>query len=78
MAKRPTQVMPPDVRELFAERSLRGSYEDRPFYQRNDYLAWIKRAKRSQTREKRIQQMMDELASGGVYMGMTHAASQKR
>ena len=52
-------------------------YERRPRYQRNDYLGWIARAKRPETREKRIRQMLDELRSGGVYMKMEHPSSAK-
>ena len=52
-------------------------YEARPFYQRNDYLAWIARAKRAETRARRLAQMLDELEEGGVYMRMAHAPSRK-
>lgn len=69
--------MPEDVHQSLEERSLLGGYNERPFYQRNDYLAWIGRAKRAETRDKRLQQMMDELEEGGVYMGMKHAPSRK-
>ncbi len=51
------------------------AYEARPAYQRNDYLGWITRAKRPETRSKRLHQMLDELAQGGVYMGMRHNPS---
>ena len=69
--------MPDDVREELEERDLFGLYEERPFYQRNDYLAWIGRAKRFETRRKRIEQMLAELESGGVYMGMDHPPSRR-
>ncbi len=55
-----------------------GLYGERPFYQRNDYLGWIGRAKRAETRAKRIAQMLDELEEGGVYMGMDHPPSARR
>ena len=42
----------------------------RPPYQRNDYLGWIARAKRPETRETRVVQMLDELAGGTRYMKM--------
>jgi uncharacterized protein YdeI (YjbR/CyaY-like superfamily) len=67
-----------DVREELEEQGLMAAYEERPFYQRNDYLAWIGRAKRLETREKRLQQMLEELDRGGVYMGMDHPPSRKR
>ncbi len=46
------------------------AYEARPPYQRNDYIGWIERAKREETRDRRVQQMLDELAQGDVYMKM--------
>lgn len=54
------------------------AYKARPFYQRNDYLAWIGRAKRDQTRRSRITQMIDELERGGVYMKMDHPPSARQ
>jgi hypothetical protein len=38
-----------------------------PDYQRNDYLSWITRAKREETQQKRLEQMLDELERGHVY-----------
>ena len=59
--------------------SFHGTARDpaRPFYQRNDYLSWVTRAKRIETRIKRMEQMLDELEVGGVYMGMDHPPSRK-
>ncbi|WP_281396798.1 YdeI/OmpD-associated family protein [Mesorhizobium silamurunense] len=62
--------MPEDVRAVLAERGLMAAYDARPDYQRNDYLGWIVRAKRPETRRKRLNQMLDELALGSVYMNM--------
>jgi len=70
--------MPADVRERLEREDVVGDYEARPRYQRNDYLGWIARAKRPQTREKRISQMVEELRDGGVYMKMRHDPSAKR
>jgi hypothetical protein len=39
-------------------------------YQQNDYLGWIGRAKRPETAQKRLDQMLDELERSGVYMRM--------
>lgn len=69
--------MPNDVLEELIEAGLKEAYDERPFYQRNDYLSWIGRAKRPETREKRIAQMLEELELGGLYMGMEHAPSRK-
>ena len=69
--------MPEFVREALAGRGLMEAYQERPPYQRNDYLGWITRAKRKETREKRLAQMLDELAGGDRYMGMTYRPSGK-
>ena len=77
MPRRPPQSMPPAVRDALKARGLLADYEARPFYQRNDYLAWIARPKRAETRERRLAQMLDELEQGGVYMKTPHAPSRK-
>ena len=77
VARRPIQPMPEDIAAELDERGLRADYDARPHYQRNDYLGWIARAKRPETRQKRIDQMLDELEHGGVYMNMAHPPSQK-
>ena len=68
--KRPLQPMPPDIRVRLDIAALRTAYDQRPPYQQNDYLAWIARAKRPATREKRLAQMLDELENGALYMKM--------
>ncbi len=77
MERRPAQPMPPDVHEALVESGVLPDYQKRPFYQRNDYLAWIGRARRAETRERRINQMIDELRRGGVYMKMDHPPSSR-
>ncbi len=62
--------MPENVRSALRERGLTAAYDARPAYQRNDYLGWIARAKRDDTKAKRLNQMLDELERGGVYMDM--------
>ena len=52
-------------------------YRNRPPYQQNDYLGWISQAKRKETQEKRLHQMLDELEAGGIYMNMDHSPSEK-
>ena len=59
--------MPDEIRNELEERAVIDDCDERPFYQRNDYLGWIGRATRPETRRKRIDQMVDELAQGGVY-----------
>ena len=69
--------MPDDVHDELEAAGLVDEYAARPFYQRNDYLAWIARAKRVETRQSRLAQMLDELAKGGAYMKMAHPPSHK-
>ena len=68
--KRDTQPMPGFVAQALEQHGLRPAYDARPPYQRNDYLGWINRAKRDDTKQKRLQQMLDELAAGEGYMNM--------
>jgi uncharacterized protein YdeI (YjbR/CyaY-like superfamily) len=68
--KRAVQSMPSFVRAALVESKLLEAYRSRPAYQRNDYLAWISRAKREATQLKRIAQMLDELEDGHLYMNM--------
>ena len=75
--QRPSQPMPDFVQEALEKRGLMTDYEARPDYQQNDYLGWINRAKRQTTKEKRLQQMLEELEEGGVYMKMDHPPSKK-
>ena len=62
--------MPEFVREALEARGLMEVYYERPPYQQNDYIGWINRAKREETKQKRLNQMLDELEKGGVYMKM--------
>jgi uncharacterized protein YdeI (YjbR/CyaY-like superfamily) len=66
--------MPADIARRLDEAGLAAAYAARPPFQRNDYLGWIARAKRPETREKRLVQMLDELRDGGVYMKMRWTA----
>ena len=75
--KRAKQPTPSWVLEALQERGLLSSYQARPAYQQNDYIAWITRAKLPATQAKRLAQMLEELQAGGVYMKMRHAASAR-
>jgi hypothetical protein len=70
--RRPLQPMPSFVRQALLARGLMRAYRGRPAYQRNDYLSWIQRAKRAETGQKRLTQMLDELKRGNRYMNMVH------
>jgi uncharacterized protein YdeI (YjbR/CyaY-like superfamily) len=69
--------MPGFVKQALEKRGLMEAFKGRPAYQQNDYVGWISRAKRQETKEKRLRQMLDELEVGGVYMNMAHPASRK-
>jgi uncharacterized protein YdeI (YjbR/CyaY-like superfamily) len=62
--------MPNVVRDSLNEHGLMDAYRSRPPYQQNDYIGWITRAKLESTRQKRLNQMLDELKRGNVYMKM--------
>lgn len=70
MPPRPRYPMPAFIREALQARNLTDAYQARPPYQRNDYIGWITRAVRPETQEKRLNQMLEELERGDVYMKM--------
>ncbi len=74
---RPRHPMPDDVAQRLQSADLEAAYAARPPYQRNDYLGWIGQAKRPETRERRIAQMLDELRAGDVYMKMDWPAGRR-
>jgi uncharacterized protein YdeI (YjbR/CyaY-like superfamily) len=68
--QRPKQPMPGFVRKALEQRSLMDAYRERPPYQQNDYLMWINQAKLEDTKQKRLAQMLEELAGRSKYMNM--------
>lgn len=64
--------MPEFVLVALEENDLIEQYHARPAYQQNDYIGWITRAKRDETRKRRLGQMLEELASGDRYMKMPY------
>jgi uncharacterized protein YdeI (YjbR/CyaY-like superfamily) len=64
--------MPDFVKKALVEKGLMEAYNTRPPYQRNDYLGWISRAKQEKTQQKRLNQMIDELIAGDLYMNMRY------
>ena len=70
MPARPRYEMPEFFRDALESRGLMDAYLSRPPYQQNDYIGWITRAKLETTTQKRLDQMLDELEHGGVYMKM--------
>lgn len=69
---RPVHPMPDFVRQSLVENDLMQAYLGRPPYQQNDYIGWINRAKRMETKQKRLDQMLYELARGDLYMKMDY------
>lgn len=47
--------LPDDILAELSKRNLLEAYKARPDYQKNDYIGWISRAKRMETREKKIE-----------------------
>ena len=72
--RRALHPMPAFVSQALKERQLEQAYRARPAFQQNDYVGWISRAKREETQQKRLAQMLDELERGGVYMKMKRHA----
>ena len=70
MPARPRYPMPDFFRNALNVRGLMDAYLSRPLYQRNDYIGWVTRAKLEATKQKRLNQMLDELQGGKVYMKM--------
>lgn len=66
MENRRALPVPEDVRAALVESGVMPNFQKRPFQQRNDYLAWISRARRDETRRHRVTQMIEELRRGGV------------
>jgi hypothetical protein len=64
--------MPDFVRDALLARGLMDAYLNRPAYQQNDYVGWIISARRRETQEKRLAQMLDELEHGDRYMNMPY------
>lgn len=64
--------MPEFIRQALDQHRVMEAYRSRPPYQQNDYIGWITRAKQKGTQEKRLAQMLDELARGDRYMNMVY------
>ena len=60
------------IKQALDEAKLIEAYKARPAYKQNDYIGWITRAKRPETVVKLLNQMLDELRAGDVYMKMPY------
>ena len=63
------QPMPGNVRSALERRTLMDAYLARPEYQKAEYLKWIALAVGPAAKQKRLDQMLEELAKGGVFKG---------
>lgn len=70
--------MPPAVNKALEQHGLMDAYRARPAYQQNDYIGWIERAKKPETRARRLEQMLEELQSGDRYMKMAYSPKPPR
>lgn len=70
--------MPDFIKLALDESWLMDKYRARPPYQQNDYIGWITRGKLAATRQKRLDQTMDELKRGGLYMKMKYTPKRER
>lgn len=70
--KRKRHKIPSFVDEALIREQLVNAYQSRPAYQQNDYIGWINNAKRDETKNKRLMQMLEELKKGNVYMKMKY------
>ncbi len=68
---RPINEMPDYIISALDKNDFWGAYNERPAYRQNDYVGWIVRAKREETRYKRLAQMLNELRGGTTHMKMS-------
>ena len=71
------QPMPGNVRTALEKRKLMDAYMARPEYQKGDYLKWIALAAGPTAKQKRLDQMLDELEKGDVFKGEPWTPPQK-
>jgi uncharacterized protein YdeI (YjbR/CyaY-like superfamily) len=64
--------MPAFVQQALKNKKLLEAYRCRPPYQQNDYIGWINSARKEETKLKRLNQMLEELELGTVYMKMKY------
>lgn len=78
MLTRPRRTLPSFMKKALIARGLLAAYAARPPYQRNDYIGWITRAVRPETRAKRLAEMLDDLRRGDRYMRMAWRSPKRR
>jgi len=63
------QPMPGNVRGALQKRKLMDAYLDRPAYQKDEYLKGVAQAAGPAAKQKRLDQMLEELEKGNVFKG---------
>ena len=71
------QPMPGNVRVALEKRNLMDAYLARPPYQKDDYLKWIALAVGAPAKQKRLDQMLEDLEQGNAYKGEPWTPPQK-
>lgn len=69
--------MPEFMKQSLIEHGLMETYSSRPPYQQNDYVWWIGSPAKEETRQKRLNQMLEELETGDRYMNMAWRPRKK-
>jgi len=70
--RRPHYAMPGFVRAALTKKPPHGEVPRAPALPAQRYLWWITSAKREETKQKRLDQMLAELAAGDAYMKMPY------
>ena len=61
--------MPGSVSSALAKKNLMEAFRARPDYQQNGYLKWISDGAGPAAKQRRLDQMLDELQKGGLFKG---------
>jgi hypothetical protein len=72
------QPMPGNVRAALEKRNLMDAYMARPEYQKGDYLKWISLAAGPAAKQKRLDQMLEELEKGNLFKGEAWTPPEKK
>jgi hypothetical protein len=75
--KRPGHALPGFVKQALKKRGLLDAYQKRPTYQQNDYIGWINEVKLPEIKQERLDQMLDELEKGRIFMGTDYPSPLK-
>ena len=61
--------MPGNVSGALGKKNLMDAFRARPDYQQDGYLKWIATAAGPAAKQRRLDQMLDELEKGGLFKG---------